>query len=134
MQRIFFYAMLSGVSQTTLHWILNCAMLSKEYSDNFAQDFFLSKVVWSLSDNISMGFQLCNFFSGVLRQQWTGFFLMQCCLEPLRQHCIEIWPVQYCPKSIKKTLHGIFSYTNFFEASYSILHSVFSCALLSQQN
>ena len=33
---------------------------------------------------------------------------MQCCLEPLRQHCTRFLPVQCCPKSIKTTLNRIF--------------------------
>ena len=36
-------------------------------------------------------------------------FFVQCCLEPLGQHCIGFWPVQSCPKSIKTTLTRIFS-------------------------
>ena len=45
--------MLSVATQTTLHRTLTYAMLSQEYSDNIAQDLFLYKVAWSLSDNIT---------------------------------------------------------------------------------
>ena len=37
-----------------------------------------------------------------------AFFHMQCCLEPLGQHCIGFCPVQCCPNSIKTTLNRIF--------------------------
>ena len=55
---------------------------------------------------------------------------MQCCLEPFGQHCIEIRPVQSCPKSIKKTLHRFFSYAKLAGVSRETLHRVFSCATL----
>ena len=34
-------------------------------------------------------------------------FFMQCCLEPLGQHCIGFLPMQCCPKSIKTVLRKI---------------------------
>ena len=49
--------------------------------------FSLCKIVWSLSD-IAQGFDLCNVVPRVLRQHCTKFFLIQYCMEPLRQHCI----------------------------------------------
>ena len=58
---------------------------------------------------------------------------MQYCLEPLRQHCIGLWPVQCHPKGIKATLHRICSYTELSGASGTRLHRVFTCAMLSQQ-
>ena len=33
---------------------------------------------------------------------------MQCCLEPLGQHCTRLLPAQCCPKSIKTTSNRIF--------------------------
>ena len=53
----------------------------------------------------------------MLRQHCTGFFLVQDYLEPLGQHYRGFWPIQCCPKSIKKTLHRIFSYTKLSGAS-----------------
>ena len=49
---------------------------------------------------------------------------MQSCLEPLWEYCIEFLPVQCFPKSIKRTLHRIFSYTNLSGASCTTLHRV----------
>ena len=40
-------------------------------------------------------------------QMTSGFFPVQCCLEPLGQHCIE-FVLQCCSMSIKTTLHRIF--------------------------
>ena len=37
---------------------------------------------------------------------------MQCCLEPLGQHCTKFLPVQCCPKSIRTTLNRIFFLCN----------------------
>ena len=54
---------------------------------------------------------------------------MQCCLEPLGQYCIGFWPVQCYPKSIKRTLHSICSYTKLSGASWTTLHRVSSCAI-----
>ena len=83
LHRIFSYTKLPGASRATLYRVSICAMLSKEYYNNIAQDFFLYKVVWSISGNIAQGFQLCNVVQRVLRQHCTRFFLMQCCLKPL---------------------------------------------------
>ena len=52
-------------------------------------------------------FYLYNVVPKVLRQHWTGFFFVQCCLEPIGQHCTRFLPVQYCPKGIKGTLMQI---------------------------
>ena len=60
----------------------------------------------------------------VLRQHWTGFFLIQCCLDPLRQHWIGLfWPVQCWPKGIKKIMLRI-SYAMLSEASQTTLDRV----------
>ena len=58
---------------------------------------------------------------------------MQCCLGPLGQYCIGFLPAQFCPKSINRTLHRIFSYTKLSGASEATLQMVSSCAMLSQQ-
>ena len=57
---------------------------------------------------------------------------MQCCLEPLGQHCIRFLPVQCCPKSIKTTLNMIFSYAMLSGATQTTLHAILTCAMLSQ--
>ena len=38
----------------------------------------------------------------------SGFFPVQCCLEPLGRHYIEFFSMKCCPRSIKKTLNRIF--------------------------
>ena len=87
------------------------------YSDDTALGFFLCNVVWSLLGNIAQGFCLCNIVPRVLQHYWTGSFhvQMQCCLEPLGQHCIRFSPMQSCPKSIKTTLNKIFPVQCFLE-------------------
>ena len=77
-------------------------------------------------------FYLCNVVPRVLRQNCTGF-LMQCYVEPLGLYCIGFWPAQCCPKTIKTTLHRVFSYTKLSGASWTTLHKVFSCAMSSQE-
>ena len=56
--------------------------------------FFPCNVVYSILDNIVRGFYICNAVSRVIRQHWTGFFHVQCCLEPLGQHCTRCLSVQ----------------------------------------
>ena len=84
---------------------------------NIDQDIFLCNVVWSLLDNIAQSIYLCNVVPRVLRQHWTRFVSVQCCLEPLAPHCTKFLPaVQFCPKNINTTPNRIFT-----------------CALLSQE-
>ena len=59
---------------------------------------------------------------------------MQCCLEPLWEHYIWLWPVQCCSKSIRKTLNEIFSCALLTAASRTTLHRVFICAISPQEN
>ena len=85
--------------------MLDCALLSEVPRKKNAQSFFmcnvfgvvlihycimffLCNVVWSLLDNIAQGFNPRNAVPGVLRQHYTGFFLVHRCLESLGQHCI----------------------------------------------
>ena len=86
-------------------------------------NFFLCNVAWSLWDNIAQDQDCIS----------RNIFLMQSCLEPLGQHCIRFLPVQCCSKSIKTTLHWICSYTKLSGASWTTLHRIFSCAMLSQE-
>ena len=99
-------------------------MLLKRHSLNF----FLRNVVQSLCNNIAQDQDCIS-----VNIEWNVFF-MQSCLEPLRKHCIGFkLAVQCCPKSIKTTLHGIFSYVKMSGASRTTLHMVFTCAMLSQE-
>ena len=77
------------------------------YSDETALVFFLCNVVWSLLGNSAQGFCLSNVVPRVLLNFWTDFFHVQCCLEPLREHCTRnvencarLLSVQICPKKI----------------------------------
>ena len=55
--------------------------------------FFLFHVVWSQLDSIAQSVYLCNVVPRVLRQHWTGFLSVQCCLESFEQHCKKFLPV-----------------------------------------
>ena len=57
-------------------------------------------------------------------------FFMQCCLEPLGQHCIGFLTVQCCPKCIKKTLNRNFFYAMLSGVFRATLHRVLTCAML----
>ena len=59
---------MSGTFQAIVHRVFTCAMVSSEYYENIAQDFFLYNDVWDLSDNIVHGFYQCNVISQVLGQ------------------------------------------------------------------
>ena len=72
------------------HWIGRCAMLSQMYLDNIGKTMFLYNT-GSLWDNNAEGFCLCNVVPRVLKEHWTGFFLMQCCQEPEGQHYIRFF-------------------------------------------
>ena len=102
-----------------------------------------------------IGFPLCNVVPGVLRQYYTGLFLVYCCLEPQGQHCkVLTWTMmsQRYKNNIQQdfscvmwsgasrpTLHrhnvvpGVLRHrTGLITVHYLlILHSTFSCALLS---
>ena len=67
----------------------------------------------------------------LLRTHYRGFFLIQKCLELPGKRWIRFCPVQCFPKSIKTTLHRIFSYVMLSGVSGSILHRVFVCEILS---
>ena len=107
----------------------------KKRSDDIVLGFFLCNVVWSLLDNIWQGFYLCNVVPRVLRQDWKGFFLMRCCLEPLGQHCTRflLLLLQCCPREINTTLNSSFSCAILFGISRTTLHKVFICPMLSQE-
>ena len=80
-------AMLFRASRTTLHRVFTCAVLSQEYLGQQWTGFFLCNVVWSLLDYIAQGFYLCHVVWRVLRQHWTRFFHVECCVESLGQYC-----------------------------------------------
>ena len=64
---------------------------------NVGQDFFLCIIVWSLLDNTAQGFYQCNVVSRVLIQHCTVILHVQCCLEPLEEHCTGFLPVNCWP-------------------------------------
>ena len=130
---VFSWVMLSGVAWATLHKVFACTMLSQEYYDIIEQDVFMWNVFWRLLDNVAQGFCLCNGVPKVLRQHWTIFISVQCCLEPIGQNCTRLLPMQCCPKSIKTTWNSIFSCEMLSRASWTTLHKVFTCAMLSQE-
>ena len=90
----------------------------------------LCRAVWSLSNNISLSFDLCNVVPRELRQHLTRLFLMQGCLEPLGQHCIGSEPAQYRPESIKWQ-----HWTRFFHVHCCLEHQGQHCIrFLSEQH
>ena len=123
--------MLSGAPRTKLHRILTCAILSQEHQTNIEQDFFLRNVVWSISDNIAQGFDVCNVVPIVLKQNCTEFFLTQYCLEPLTQHCIGLFPEECCPNLFYQ-LH-IFYELLFFQVRAFIYQQELLLATLHKQ-
>ena len=64
-------------------------------SDDIGLGFFLCNVVWSLLGNIAQGFYLwiCSVVPSVLIHHWTGFFLVHYRLEPQIQYCTRFLPV-----------------------------------------
>ena len=63
-------------------------------------------VVSSLKDIIALGLYLHNVDPVVLRQYCTEFLPVQCCLEPLGQHCTRFYQCNIVPRvSSGTTLH-----------------------------
>ena len=60
-------------------------------------------------------------------------FSVQCCLEPIGQHCTRLLPVQCCPHSIKTILNRNFSCAMWSWANWTKLHKIFTCVMLSQE-
>ena len=85
----FFLVMLSGASRATLH-------NTGHYFSFFM--FFLRNVLCRLLDNNASGVNLCNVFPRVLRQHWTRFFPVRCCLKPQGQYCIGFLSVNIVPR------------------------------------
>ena len=89
LNKIFSYVMLSGASRATLH-------NTGHYFSFFM--FFLRNVLCRLLDNNASGVNLCNVFPRVLRQHWTRFFPVRCCLKPQGQYCIGFLSVNIVPR------------------------------------
>ena len=112
-------------------WPVQCCPKSNKTTLN--RIFSYAILSWSISDNIALGFEPCNVVPRVLRRDWTGAFLIQCCLEHLG-HCVGFCPVQCCPKSIKTTFKRIFCYAMVSQASRTTLYRVLTCAMLSKEH
>ena len=129
LDKIFSYSKLPGASRTILHSFDLCNVdprVLRKYCTGF---FYMQSRLQPLGQN-------CIEFSAVQCypewQHWTKFFLMQCYLESFWQHCIEFWPVQCCPKSIKATLHRIFSYAMLSGAFWATLYRYLTSSVLLQ--
>ena len=103
------------------------------YSDGITLGFFPVRYCLESLGNIGQSFYLCKVVPIVLRHYWIGFFHVQCCLDPLRQHCTRFLPVECFQKNIKTTLNRIYSYVILSEAWKTTFPRVFMCAMLSQQ-
>ena len=79
---------------------VNCRL--RTIKINLHRSIFLSNVVWSLSDNTVQGFYQRNVVPVVLRQHCTGFFLEQYCRELLRKKCTGFLSLQCCPRNIHR--------------------------------
>ena len=79
-----------NILRTTLHWVFSCAMLSG--------------VSWATLHRF-----FTNVVPGVLRQHWTGFLSSAMLPGVSRTTLRRIFPVQCCHRSIKTTLHMLFS-------------------------
>ena len=100
--------------KTTLNSIFSCAMFSG--------------ASWTTLDK--------NLTCPVLSQEYLanidqGVFPVQCCLDPLGQHCTRILHVQCCPKSIEITFNSIFSSAMLYRASWTTLHKDFTCSFFT---
>ena len=96
--------------------------------------FFSCNVVWSLLDNIAQGFfsyfvQCCLKKKGNIEKDFSCAMLSAASRTTLHR----VFPVEYCPKSIKTTLHRIFACAILSAASWATLHKVLTCAMLSQK-
>ena len=104
------------------------------YSDDIALGFFLCNVAWSLLGNIAQGLCRCNVVSRVLATTLNRIFSCAMlsgaswCLVPLEQHCTRFLPIQCCPKSMKTTLNKIFP-AMLSRASSTTWHKAFSVTL-----
>ena len=80
------------------------------HSDNIALGFFMCNIDWSLLNNIGQGFYLHNVVPRVLRQHWRRFFLYNVAwslLDNMAQDYFSYF-AQCCRKKIKTTLKKIF--------------------------
>ena len=116
--------MLAGAFWTTLHRVMTCASCSKSIKTMLYRIFPYAMLFGAFWTTLHR-FITC----AMLSQDCTGFFLMQCCLEPFRQCYIAFWPVQCCPKSIKAKLQMISLYAMLSGASQTTLHRVFTCEI-----
>ena len=60
------------------------------------------------------------------QKYWENIEPVQCCHEPIGQHCTKSLPVQCCPKSIKTTLNRFSSCVMFSGGSWSNYHDCVS--------
>ena len=100
-------------------------------SDNIALGFFLCNVVCSLLGNIAQRFCLFNVVPRVLQQHWQKMFHVQCCLEPLGQHCTRFFLAQCCMETQKQYCIGYLLVQCCPKSFTTTLNKIFSCVMLS---
>ena len=116
--------------RTTLHWVFSCAMLSG--------------VSWATLHRF-----FTNVVPRVLRQHWTGFYPLLCCLESqeqhyirffqcnvvtevLRQYCTCFFPVQYCLEALEQHWTRFLPVQCCPKRNKTTLNRIFSCVMWSR--
>ena len=79
LKRIFSCALLSRASRTTLHWVFPVQYCSRSIETTLHKIFYCAKMSGAPPTAL---YKVLTFISIM-----TEFFLVQCCLEPLGQHC-----------------------------------------------
>ena len=108
LNRFFSYAMLPGACCTVLHRALTCSMLTQEYWENIAQEFFLG-------------------------QHYIEFWPVHCYPEKFKTTLNRTFSCALLSGASRTTLHRAFTYVMLFGVSWTTLHMAFICTILSQE-
>ena len=103
------------------------------YSDDNALGF-LCNVVWSLLGNIAQGFYLCNVVPRILRQHWTGFSMCNVVWSLLDNIAQGFYLYNVLPSVLRQHRTRVFSCAMLSGASWTTMHKISTCTMLSQEN
>ena len=103
------------------------------YSDDNALGF-LCNVVWSLLGNIAQGFYLCNVVPRILRQHWTGFSMCNVVGSLLDNIAQGFYLYNVLPSVLRQHRTRVFSCAMLSGASWTTMHKISTCTMLSQEN
>ena len=121
--------MLSGDSRTKLHKVFSYAMLTQEYLDNIAFDFF--SCCQEPFGQQCIGFLPVKCCSKSVKANLHRTFFIACCLEPLRQYCIGFELRNVVLRLLRQT--GFFLEQSFLQPLIQHCIRVSTCAMLSQE-